>query len=101
MKTALMWTISDFSAYGKLSGWNTHEDGHKPCWFNCHRQFFFKHHPFQKQQDSFRRNKIEKDHAPLRLSGMKVFQRVSQLDEVPFGIEFDKQKSQGFGTTHN
>ena len=25
---------------------------------------------------------------------MKVFQRISQLDKVPFGIEFDKQKSQ-------
>ena len=32
---------------------------------------------------------------------MEVFQRVSQLDKVSFGIEFDKQKSRGFGTTHN
>jgi len=24
MRAALMWTINDFSAYGMVSGWNTH-----------------------------------------------------------------------------
>ena len=63
MKVALMWTISDFSAYGMLLGWSTHrklaypycmentksfqlEQGRKPYWFDCHRQFLFEHHPF-------------------------------------------------------
>lgn len=55
MKAALLWTISDFSAYGMLSGWSTHgrlacsyfmgnsksfylKNGQKLCWFDCHRQ---------------------------------------------------------------
>ena len=54
MKAALLWTISDFPAYGMLSGWSTHgklacphcmghtkafrlDHGKKPCWFDCHR----------------------------------------------------------------
>ena len=53
MKVALMRTISDFSAYGMLSGWTTYgklacpycmrniksfqrEHDRKPCWFDCH-----------------------------------------------------------------
>ena len=63
IKAALMWTISDFSTYEMLLGWSTHrklvypycmeniksfqlEYGRKPCWFDCHHQFFFEHHPF-------------------------------------------------------
>ena len=85
-----MWIINDFSAYGMLSGWSTHgklacpyymentklfqlEHGRKPYWFDCQCQFLFEHHPFRKQRDSFRRNKIENDHVPPRLSGMEVF----------------------------
>ena len=77
------------------------EHGHKPYWFDCHLQFLSKYYLFRKQWDSFRRNKIEKDETPPRLSGMKVFQRVSQLDEVQFGILFDKQKPREHGRTHN
>ena len=66
MKAALIWTISDFSAYRMLSNWSTHrklaypyyientkvfqlEHGRKSCWFDCHRQFLPEHHPFRKQ----------------------------------------------------
>ena len=44
---------------------------------------------------------IEKDRTPPHLSGMEVFQRISQIDKVQFDILFDKKKSQGFGRTHN
>ena len=64
MKTALMWTINNFSAYGMLSGWSTYgklacsycmknikvfqlEHHRKPCWFDCHHQFLSKHHPLK------------------------------------------------------
>ena len=118
MKVVLIWIIKDFLAYEMLSGWSTHgklacpycmeniksfqlEYGHKHCWFDCHHQFLSEHHPFQKQRDSFKRNKIEKDRAPPHVSGMEVFQRVSQIDEVQFDILFDKQKPQEFSRIYN
>ena len=73
-----------------LSGSSTHEklacpycieniklfqlkNDHKSYWFNYHCQFLLKHHSFQKQQDSFRRKKIEKDHAPCTSMVLKYF----------------------------
>ena len=93
MNATLIWTISALSAYGMLLGWSTHgklaclycmkniklfqlEYGCKSYWFGNHRQFFFEHLSFRKQRDNFRRNKIEKDHAPTCLSDTKVFQRI-------------------------
>ena len=81
IKAALMWTISNFSTYEMLSGWSTYkklacpyyientkifqlEHGRKPYWFDYHRQFLSEHHPFRKQRDSFKRNKIDKAKAP-------------------------------------
>ena len=87
MKVALMWTISDFPAYGMLSGWSTHgklacpycmhdtksfvlKQGRKPCWFDYHHRFLPTGHPFQGQKDAFLKNTIEMDEVDLKwLSG--------------------------------
>jgi Transposase family tnp2 len=95
MRVAIMWTISDFPGYGMLSGWTTQgrlacpiymentkalKLGGKLCWFDCHRRFLFEHHPFHFQGDSFRKNTIELDPLPSRLTGKEIFERISSLD---------------------
>ncbi|CAH9090657.1 unnamed protein product, partial [Cuscuta europaea] len=65
MKAAIIWTISDFPAYGVLSGWSTHglmgcpicmekSDANwlkfsgKPSYFDCHRKFLPMNHRYRK-----------------------------------------------------
>ncbi|XP_020229215.1 uncharacterized protein LOC109810217 [Cajanus cajan] len=89
MKAALLWTISDFPAYGMLSGWSTHgrlacpycmehsksfylKHGRKCCWFDCHRQLLPIDHQFRRDRHSFKKSTV----AP-------------------------KQQQPGFGTRHN
>ncbi|XP_048496298.1 uncharacterized protein LOC125495580 [Beta vulgaris subsp. vulgaris] len=64
MRAAILWTISDFPAYGMLYGWATAgkkacpycldkskafwlDHGGKVSWFDCHRQFLPLDHPFR------------------------------------------------------
>ena len=70
MKATLIWTVSDFPALSMLSGWSTSgkfacpvclEDtkafslkhSRKTCWFDCHRRFLDKEHPFQQNRVDF------------------------------------------------
>nr|XP_017239698.1 PREDICTED: uncharacterized protein LOC108212485 [Daucus carota subsp. sativus] len=116
LKAALMWTISDFPAYGMLSGWSTHgklacpycmehtksfnlQKGRKPCWFDCHRRFLPADHPFRRNREHFRKGKIENDNPLPRLSGTEVRARVMRLPVVPFGK--NDKKINGFGESHN
>nr|GEU46707.1 hypothetical protein [Tanacetum cinerariifolium] len=78
MRAILLWTISDFPAYGMLSGWSTHgkmscpycmentkaftlKNGGKP---NCHRQFLPLNHPFRNDKDKFFVRRVEKSGHP-------------------------------------
>ncbi|KAJ7959735.1 Transposon protein, putative, CACTA, En/Spm sub-class [Quillaja saponaria] len=118
MRAALMWTISDFPAYGMLSGWSTHGNlacpycmeqtksfrlphSHKQCWFDCHRQFLPIDHPFRKQKDKFKKNTTEKALPLPRLSGEEVWGRLRRLNQITFGNAFGKQIISGFGKQHN
>jgi len=68
MRACLMWTINDFPAYGMLSGWGTKgklgcpycmqdtkafqlRHGCKTSWFDCHRRFLQRNHPFRKSEE--------------------------------------------------
>ncbi|KAL8135872.1 hypothetical protein AgCh_010474 [Apium graveolens] len=116
LRAALMWTISDFPAYGMLSGWSTHgklacpycmehtksfalQKGRKPCWFDCHRWFLPENHPFRRNRDNFRKGKVENDRPVPRLSGTEMRARVMKLPVVPFGN--NDKKISGFGESHN
>ncbi|XP_076885659.1 uncharacterized protein LOC143535231 [Bidens hawaiensis] len=74
MKAILLWTVSDFPAYAMLSGWSTHghlacphcmgdteafqlHAGRKTSWFDCHRRFLPRSHPFRRDKNGFRANK--------------------------------------------
>ncbi|XP_074323740.1 uncharacterized protein LOC141660653 [Apium graveolens] len=116
LKAALMWTISDFPAYGMLCGWSTHgklacpycmertksftlPKGRKPCWFDCHRRFLPEDHPFRRNRENFRKGKVENDIPVPRLSGTDMRSCVMRLPDVPFGK--NDKKIIGFGESHN
>ncbi|XP_020878682.1 uncharacterized protein LOC110227712 isoform X2 [Arabidopsis lyrata subsp. lyrata] len=86
MRAVLMWTISDFPAYGMLSGWTTHgrlscpycmhqtdafqlKHGRKTSWFDCHRRFLPVSHPYRKNKKLFTRNKVIRAPPPVYFSG--------------------------------
>ncbi|XP_050225605.1 uncharacterized protein LOC126675073 [Mercurialis annua] len=73
MRAALMWTINDFPAYGRLSGWSTSgrlacpycmEDtdaktlkiSGKQSWFDNHRKFLPPDHIYRRNTNSFTKN---------------------------------------------
>ena len=89
-----MWTINDFSAYGVVSGWSTHEklacpycmenkkafnltNTGKTSFFYCHRRFLPPNHRYKKNKKDFFVGRVEKDVAPPRLSGEELFDVVS------------------------
>jgi hypothetical protein len=43
LRAALMWTISDFPAYGMLSGWSTHGKLSRPYCMEHSKAFRLKH----------------------------------------------------------
>ncbi|KAG8374542.1 hypothetical protein BUALT_Bualt10G0006000 [Buddleja alternifolia] len=118
MRAALMWTISDFPAYGMLSGWSTHgklacpycmngiksfrlKHGGKPCFFDCHRQFLPLDHPYRYQKDNFTKGRLELDSPLIRLTGEELEAAVASLPNIQFGKTKDKERIEGFGETHN
>ncbi|KAG7548000.1 putative transposase Ptta/En/Spm plant [Arabidopsis suecica] len=98
MRAALMWTISDFPAYGMLSGWMTHgrlacpycldetkshwlPHGRKHSWFDCHRRFLPKDHPYRRNKKSFRRGVSESDDPPPWLTGEEILhERINNIE---------------------
>ena len=88
-----MWTISNFPAYGMLSGWTTHgrlscpycQDNtdafqlrhrRKTCWFDCHRRFVPSDHPYRKSRTLFRKNKRVFDGPPPEVSGEDLWKQL-------------------------
>ncbi|CAN6692867.1 unnamed protein product [Malus baccata var. baccata] len=94
MKAAVLWTISDFPAYGMLSGWSTH--GYKAC-PHCmhdkesiylpasrkisylgHRRFLPIDHRFRRQTTSFNGQR-EHCSAPRQWTGLQCLEELSTL----------------------
>uniref|UniRef100_A0A1J3EA53 Transposase-associated domain-containing protein n=1 Tax=Noccaea caerulescens TaxID=107243 RepID=A0A1J3EA53_NOCCA len=93
MRAVLLWTISDFPAYGMLSGWTTHgrlscpycmnsseafqlRHGRKPCWFDCHRRFLPINHRYRKNKDLFTKNKVVRYPPADYLSGKDLLDQI-------------------------
>jgi len=89
MKVAIIWTISDFLAYGMLSGWMMAgrlsclyyiektksfrlKHGKKHFWFDYRRQFLYKGHPFRRNKNAFYKNREENSAPPHRLTGDEI-----------------------------
>jgi len=93
MRATLMWTISDFPAYGTLSGWSTSCRLASPS-YNIHTQFkwlkhgkkycFMGHQCFLKSGHKYRNAKSfdgtkERRHAPCAISGSQVLDQVKDI----------------------
>ncbi|CAN6829086.1 unnamed protein product [Brassica oleracea] len=97
MRAVLMWTISDFPAYGMLSGWTTHgrlscpycqddtdafqlKNGRKTCWFDCHRRFLPPDNTYRRSKTSFTKNKQVFDGPPEEVSGKDLLKQFRYFD---------------------
>ncbi|XP_024013103.1 uncharacterized protein LOC112087314 [Eutrema salsugineum] len=120
MRSVLMWTISDFPAYGMLSGWTTHgrlscpycqdntdafqlKHERKTCWFDCHRRFLPKDHPYRRSTTLFSKNRRVLNDQPPEVDGEGL---LTQFRD--FGVETTiecggngHQPVDGCGINHN
>ena len=126
MRAALMWTINDFPAYGMMSGWMTHgrlacpyclddtksfwlKHGRKHSWFDCHRMFLPKEHPYRRNVQAFRRGKTISDDPPPWLTGEEIrYERINNIVGLKKTVEcggngHEKPGSniEGYGKDHN
>jgi len=117
-RAALMWTISDFPAYGMLSGWSTHDnlscpycmEHHKAfrlknrgktLFFYCHRRILPMNHPYRCHSDKFLKWVIERL-PPLPCPfGLEMLNEVSKFTEGHNGSSSHNDKIHGFGVKHN
>ncbi|XP_021775699.1 uncharacterized protein LOC110739547 [Chenopodium quinoa] len=108
LRAAILWTVSDFPAYGMLSGWATAgkkscphcmektkafclEHGGKVSWFDCHRQFLPTDHPFRNSKTAFCKNKVEKGAPPHIMSGEELWECVKDLPKATDGPDSIKR----------
>lgn len=105
LHAAIMWTISDFPAYGDLSGWTTKGHFACPCChketrrtslvnkggYLAHRRWLPLNHRWRKDVGLFN-NKKEKGRAPLPLSGDEVLEHLSRFSPEKFGKASKKRK---------
>ncbi|KAG7588661.1 hypothetical protein ISN44_As07g009810 [Arabidopsis suecica] len=122
LKAVLLWTISDFPAYGMLSGWTTHgrlscpicmedtnafwlQGGRKTCWFDCHRIFLPVNHSLRKYKTHFLKGKGVKDYPPQSLTGEQILYERIRTAEPPMtsdcGGNGHEKKVDGYGQWHN
>lgn len=124
MRAVLMWTISDFPAYGMLSGWMTHgrlacpycleetesfwlRNGRKHSWFDCHRKFLHEDHPYRRNVRSFTKNRSVRELPPSILSGEEVlYERINQIDGLKCSVVCGgnghiPRDIDGYGDYHN
>ena len=120
MRAVLMWTISDFPAYGMLSGWTTHgrlscpycqdntdafqlKHGRKTCWFDCHRRFLPPDHPYRRSRNLFTKNKRVFDSPPPEICGkdLKIQLRDFGAERTPEVGGHERFPVDAVGELHN
>ncbi|XP_021746191.1 uncharacterized protein LOC110712080 [Chenopodium quinoa] len=72
LRAAILWTVSDFLAYGMLSGWVTAD------------------HPFRNSKTAFCKNKVEKGAPPHIMSGEELWECVKDLRKATDGPDLIK-----------
>ncbi|XP_072052067.1 uncharacterized protein [Arachis hypogaea] len=106
LRAALMWTISDFSGLGNLSGWNMHYKYACPtCYFNTdsyrlkhdgkwcflgHCHFLERGHKFRLSRTKFN-GKHELRDSPATLTGSEILDQLEGIN-VSFGKELQTSK---------
>lgn len=126
MRAALMWTISDFPAYGMLSGWTTHgklacpycmdetnsfwlPHGRKHSWFDCHRKFLPLGHSYRQNVRAFLKGKtVHGDPLPWLNGEEIVHERINNINGLyktvdcrGKGHDNPTRTIEGYGVEHN
>ncbi|XP_013654443.2 uncharacterized protein LOC106359260 [Brassica napus] len=126
MRAALMWTNNDFPAYGMMSGWMTHgrlacpyclddtksfwlQHGRKHSWFDCHRMFLPREHPYRRNVQAFRKGQTVTDDPPPWLTGEGILrERINNIEGLKETVDcggngHEKPAStiNGYGKDHN
>jgi len=103
IRSALMWTINDFPAYGIVFGWSTHGklacpycmennkaftliNKGKASFFYCHRHFLPSNHRYRKNKNDFFVGIVEKDVASLYLFSEELVDVISEYGDIVFGL---------------
>ncbi|KAL7612956.1 hypothetical protein Lser_V15G05225 [Lactuca serriola] len=103
-----MWTISDFPAYGKLSGWATAgklacphcgkysqafrlQNGKKIYWFDCHRRFLKSDHPFRLNKTKFTKNHTEERGPPPIMNDVEILREIEDFGFKKVGCGWKKR----------
>ena len=54
--------------------------GRKTCWFDCHRKFLEKGHPFRKNKSDFKKGRVAKNDLPPNIkSGMEILRELEVI----------------------
>ncbi|KAM6553906.1 hypothetical protein CsatB_014668 [Cannabis sativa] len=106
LKVVLLWTVSDFPAYSNLSGLSTKgyegcpicctntrarrlSNGRKMCYMG-HRRYLPISHPDRNKKQAFD-GTVEREVAPLPLSGRQILEEVEKIDfkygRILFGLD--------------
>ncbi|KAL1200889.1 hypothetical protein V5N11_016517 [Cardamine amara subsp. amara] len=120
MRAVLMWTISDFPAYGMLSGWITHgrlscpycqdntdafqlRNGRKSCWFDCHRWFLPSDNPYRRSRTLFTKSKKVFDAPPPEIDRYNLLEQLRDFgaDRTPDCGGNGHEHVYGAGEVHN
>ena len=94
---ALMkWTINDFPAYSMMSGWSTSgmhacpycmddskvvnlRHSRKVSWFNSHKIFLDRRHPYRRNRINFSHGVVEKDIRPDMCTGNELLEDLNRF----------------------
>ena len=108
LRAALIWTINDFLAYSMISGWSTSgvniypycmddsnvvylRHSRKVSWFDSHRRFLERRHPYRKNRINFSHRAIQKDIRPDIHTGNELLE---ELDRLGFLRVFEDDASE-------
>jgi len=113
LRVAYLWSVHDFMAYAIFTGWSTHgrltcpycgsdtdcfclAHGGKITYFDCHRRWLPRKHPFRSDKKNFIKNTVVTKGPPKRLNAAEIY---AQLNNLVLNEKGDKYE--GFGVDHN
>jgi hypothetical protein len=65
-------------------------NGGKASFFYCHRRFLPPNHRYRENRKDFFIGRVEKNVAPLHLSGKELHDIASEYDDIVFGLQSSK-----------
>jgi hypothetical protein len=96
LRVAYLWLVHDFMAYAIFTGWSTHgrltcpdcgsgtdcfrlAHGGKITYFDCHRRWLPRKHPFRSDKKNFIKNTVVTKGPPKRLNATEIYAQLNNL----------------------